>query len=681
MRALAVVVLSAFVAIYSHPAAADALTVREWAEAFAKPAVVGDGIDAAGRKLKSGHLDLSFERGRLYPVVVGGRISGVFFAGIGSFRYVSADPFEAVSFRENLLRASSYKMEEKGVLSDSFTKVLFMLSSGAEGISKSPEWSADMGAGSGTQAFAGHLKRYADNHGAWRYTQLMPQAMADPPPRPLIVAEITAGKHDLFYAYDSMRDHDEYIAVIKKSRSSVPFLKNRRYPWYLSTQPLERRRLEARPVSFVLTELDVEIVNPRDEAARILVEQTIEARIPVKVLDFHLATEVIGGAGHLQQIDYTLTRVTDAAGKKLAYSHLRNDLLVEMPTTLAPGDKVKLRFEMAGDILYRPRNDSYWQLGSGAGWYPTPNRLTMGSFVYHAVIKAPKPFVPFSNGQTVRRWEEDDLACAEFREPKPIRYAVALAGKYKTYTETRNGLTLNISSYAGDNRRAAKTLAKVIFASIELYEPLLGDYPFPEINVIEINSLGFGQAPAGVIYITKEAFNPLQGDGTRIFSQGVNRRIAHEVAHAWWGHVARFSDPEDQWLSESTADYFGAFAMQKLLRKSEFTKSLAEWQRGAKESSKFGSVYMANYITNEQAREVRHNLLYNKGPLVLHALRQELGDEKFFTILKSFLRSFPMQNVSTIDFVDLTSYIAKKDYGPWYERYLFGTEVPKIRKD
>ena len=84
-------------------------------------------------------------------------------------------------------------------------------------------------------------------------------------------------------------------------------------------------------------------------------------------------------------------------------------------------------------MLYRPGGDNYWSLTWN--WYPTGILWAMEAFTYHAVVKTKKPFTAFSNGRTVRRWEEGDLACAEFQEDKPIQGASILAGRYTTYSE------------------------------------------------------------------------------------------------------------------------------------------------------------------------------------------------------------------------------------------------------
>ena len=95
--------------------------------------------------------------------------------------------------------------------------------------------------------------------------------------------------------------------------------------------------------------------------------------------------------------------------------------------------------------------------------------------------------MPFSNGTTVRRWEEDRLACAEFRIDKPVRFPVVLAGKYSTITQEHEGLTVSVSSYATKKSSAMKKLANNVHSLIGFYHRFLGDYPFEEVKVIEID--------------------------------------------------------------------------------------------------------------------------------------------------------------------------------------------------
>ena len=662
-----------------QPTKSNAATVREWADGFARPTLSGIGVDAARRTLAFGHLRLSECKGRFYPVVALDRVVGAFFDGTAVLTHVSADPLERATYGTNVRRATPWEIDEEGALRTPVESFLVMLSTGADALGGGHEWREGTPPAEAVAAFTKHLERFTHDR-APRYTQLMPQAMVEPPAQPLVIAEVSNSKRDLGYLLDPLRDHDEALWTLEEDRYAERFEKDRRYPQLLSMQPVGRGRLDPRPRRFVLKDVDVTVVNPAGMKLEAEARETFAAVVPIDTLELSLwstrvVTEGVGGTPDEHEV--TLHRVALADGTPLVFSHVNDDLVVQLPRTLRPGEQVALTFGYSGDVLYRPSGDSYWELPTGA-WLPCPQRLEMQYFTYHAVVKVAKPFVAFSCGKTVRRWDEGELACAEFNEELPIQIPVVLAGKYLTVERERQGVKVEVSTYAMADARAAETLFSNILGLIEFYTFYLGPYPFSELKLIEINSYGFGQAPAGVIFITKEAFSPLQDELTRLFSENVNARVAHEMAHTWWGHVVKLGAPEDQWLSESVAEYYSAYAMSKLWHASKFDKALGEWRGNSKFIKDKSSVYLANQLSSEEAHEDRFGLLYAKGPLVLHALRQELGDNAFFTVLKSFVTNFRFKSGETRHFIGVTNFVAKKEMTPFFDRYLLGTEWPKL---
>jgi hypothetical protein len=446
----------------------------------------------------------------------------------------------------------------------------------------------------------------------------------------------------------------------------------------LSTVPLGRTWLEPIPKRFLLRAVDLTLVNADALRAELTVRETFHALQPLTVLDLVLWSSglgTVGASAAVAEHPYTVERVSLAGGQPVPFHHAHDALTVQLPRALAAGEEVTVEFVITGDVLFRPGNDNYWELPTDA-WFPRPPHLNMEFATYHATVKVRKPFTAFSCGATVRRWDEGDLACAEFRSGRPLQFPVVLAGKYATCSETRAGVTVRASSYGMANKAGASKPIAIAFTLIEFYRPFLGEYPFPELDIIGINDYGFGQAPAGIVFLTKEAFQPLQDETSRLFSQGLNARIAHEVAHAWWGHVVKMPGEEDQWVSESLAEYFAAFAIGRLCREADFEKALSDWRGSARFARGKASVFLANHLSGEQAWEDRYGLLYAQGPLLLHALRQEVGDNAFFTMTKSFLRNFEWRFGETRHFVGLTNFVTKRDYTAWFDRYLFGTETP-----
>src|SRR5262249_11818309 len=199
--------------------------------------------------------------------------------------------------------------------------------------------------------------------------------------------------------------------------------------------------------------------------------------------------------------------ITDAAGKSLSFHHQNGTLLVGLRAPAPEGQPVRLTFDITGDFLIRPDGDSYWAL-STEPWFPQPD-LSGQFYTFHAKVRVKKPFVPFASGRTIARKTEGDESIVETEIDKPVQFAVVLAGKYEQQEETRDGLTIRVATYAGKNERAAKQLANLAFLIIKFYERFLGPFPFSEFQILEINAYGFGIAPPGVMFITKEAFNPL----------------------------------------------------------------------------------------------------------------------------------------------------------------------------
>ncbi len=646
-------------------------------------------------RLTSGHLFLLLKSGNVTPVRAGNELVGLFFQGSGSLEYQSVDPIEFPVMAFNIRKASSLtaeKGEKTLTVRDSFERLIW-LSFGKplpELLGGSEIWRPDqkrieakaMVGPSLESAFQKQQERFRRVRGGPLSHSCALQRF-NAPSVPLVVAALDGGKEDLVYVFDEVERKSESLLLLRKSESNDSEMRKFLFPVVVSDQPIGRDRRDPLPPPFLLTDVRLELVASDGKDAALSVVETIaplgHSQSAFR-FDLYNTTYARIGADSLQPRTHRVKSVTDESGKPLSYHHQGDEIVVAFPGPVEANQAIKLRFEIEGDFLVRPGGDNFWQLGLGGGpWFPQPD-LGGQFYTWHCTVKVRKPFLPFASGPTVSRRSEGGDNVVETRTDKPLQFPAVLAGKYEFEEETRNGVTIRVASYAGKNTRAMKQLTNLAYGIIDHYQHFLGPFPFPELNIVEVNTWGFGQAPPGIMFITQEAFNPYIEELNQLYSQGVNERFAHEIAHQYWGHVVKMPSREEEWLTESFAEYCAAVFLKEYKGKSTYQSLLNHWKSRAAFARDASPIPLANrvHVPNdwETRFAIRTGLIYDKGAYLLSVLHKELGDEMFLTFLKSYQKSFRWKFGSTKRVVGLLQFLTKKDYGPFFEANYWGTGMP-----
>ena len=634
---------------------------------------LGDAKVADNTSFTIGHFKLKMTSGSAAPVLAGSEPVGFFFSGKGVIEYETNETAEFPVVAHNVKAIAHLKMTSEAariVLGDDVTSALVL----AAGVAL-PSFT-----GTGAplaDAFREHNEFFDRLWTASRSHELAVQKFSYPSGK-FVRAEISGGHDPLLFGYDDYEDHGEGLFTVHPPVTSTGDrrLDQRLYPGILSIQPIGHDRSITPVPPFTLSALDYSLSADGDDAKLDVTETITRASATENVLRFDMRDEVIARPGATPR-KFNVRSVTDAEGRPLHFDHHRADLVVEVPPSSSP--VVKLKFSIDGDFLVREGGDNAWQLPIGGGWFPQPRQLAGNAYTVHSVVRVKKPFVPLTPGDTVSRREDGDYNVVETVVNKPVQFTTVQSGKYTIYDDKRGERVVRVATYGLPNPRAAKQLTGLAFAIIDYYEYFLGPFPFNEYNIIQINSYGFGQAPPGTMFITNEAFTPLASEVDQLFSQGINERIAHEIAHQYWAYVVRMPSEEEEWLTESFAEYSAALALRKLKDEATYNRLVSTWRGRAKDGASVAPIPYANRIEGDPrtSRIERVALLYNKGPLLLYALHKELGDTQFLTFMKSYTKSFNFKFGSTNTLAGLLQFITKKDYRPFFEKYYWGTAMPE----
>ncbi len=536
------------------------------------------------------------------------------------------------------------------------------------------------------------VSRSVERWGQTRYTGLdhmLAPFVFETMDRAVAFAVLWDGGDDTLFIYDPVNQRQELYGRLKKS--SIGGAGVFQYLDLIMQQPAGID-IKTRPIPRMLqTAIDLELVSLDNEAATEVTTTTVRAGAePVRLLNFSLMS---GRSEEFrtwddQEFPITVSAVTDRGGADLEFSHKYNELLILLPEPLAPGATVTLTVQAEGGFLKNFSGDAYLVLGNMAYLPQLDIYDTAASF--HSVVKVKEPFVPIACGRTVRRWTENGLNCVESLEEKPIAFPFVIVGKFVVTQEEQGGFDIRIYSYATAKKKGAKNLIRNGFAVLDFYSNGMEPFPYKELEVIEIPYYRhfFWQAPAGLVEITSEGLSPTSSgldDFSNIMkryaSQGQNSRYAHEIAHQWFGNLISWGTPYDNWLSESFAEYLSYLFMSEGAKdKGKAKVQLRQWETDTSECSEYSSIYGASALNGDSAHtDCYTQLLYGKGPYVLHALRHDMGEtnfKKMFYFLTTQAAKKPDMKVITEDVILFANAITNKDYHPWFDKYVYGTEIP-----
>ncbi|HEV7424758.1 MAG TPA: M1 family aminopeptidase [Thermoanaerobaculia bacterium] len=623
-----------------------------------------------------GHMTVHLGSGSISRVMAGSEPVGVYFKGSGTFDYVTVEATELPVVDHNVKAVSHVRMTgdaQHATLSGDFGDVLIL----GGGVTM-PEVTGSGGAALG-DAFAQHKTLY-DRLRAMTASHVIAVQKFSFPATKRVIAQFSGGRDNILYDYDDTEDHDESLSTVAPPSSFTgdKRIQQRLYLNLLSDQPVGHDHWTAAKPPFALTALDFSLTADGDNAKADVTETLVRPAAGENVLRFSMAYEEIVKE-NIAARTFHVRSVTDDQGKALPFDHHFGDLVVDVSGVNSPA--IKLKFVIDGDFLVREGGDNAWQLGLGEPWFPLPRQLGAWAYTVHSLVKVKKPFVPFTPGTTLARREEGDYNVVETVLDKPVAFTMVQAGKYQVSEEKRGDRTIRVATYGLRNDRAAKQLTDLAFGIIEYYEFFLGPFPWSEFNIIQMNTYGYGQAPPATMFITSEAFQPTQSLEDQIFSEGINERFAHEIAHQYWGYVVREASSEETWLSESFAEYSAALALKKLMPRGEavYNKLVSTWKGGAKMGVNVAPIPYANRIEGDGSVAFRQRfaLLYEKGPYLLYTLHKELGDTTFLTFMKSYQKSFAWKAGTTKDVAGLLGFMTKKDYKPFFEQYYYGTVMPQ----
>lgn len=150
--------------------------------------------------------------------------------------------------------------------------------------------------------------------------------------------------------------------------------------------------------------------------------------------------------------------------------------------------------------------------------------------------------------------------------------------------------------------------------------------------------------------------------------------ISHELAHQWWGNLITCESWNHFWLNEGFATFMSAAYNEYRFGKEKYNSdidSYFEVYKAIRNSGKDKPLVFNNW---SNATKDDRNLVYFKGAYVLHLLRVELGEQKFWYGIKSFSQKYFGKSVNTLEFQKSMEEAAGQNLNKFFYKWIYGKE-------
>jgi aminopeptidase N len=295
-------------------------------------------------------------------------------------------------------------------------------------------------------------------------------------------------------------------------------------------------------------------------------------------------------------------------------------------------------------------------------WFPG-NHHPSDKASYDLAVTVPRHLRAVSNGELTGETTGGGRTTYTWHTAEPMAsHAVTLAvGRYDiTRSTTGSGLPVYVAVDPTQAEASRKVLAQIP-EIMEWAEYNFGPYPFSSAGAIVDRQGDAGYA--------------LETQNRPVFPGPPDTEtLVHEIVHQWYGNSVTPKTWRDMWLNESFATY-------------------AEWlwdedNGGDSAQQTFDALYDHGEDSYEDlwafppakptsAAQISGGPVYQRGAMVLHRIRQTVGDDTFYDIVQGWAAAHRHGNADTAEF---TAYVEKEapgqDFSEIWEEWLYGEGKP-----
>jgi tetratricopeptide (TPR) repeat protein len=377
-----------------------------------------------------------------------------------------------------------------------------------------------------------------------------------------------------------------------------------------------------------------------------------------------------------------INKITDEAGKVLTGERLADGTIRISPAkAFTPGQSARWTFDYEGVItgkedgpveglkLAAIQEPITYLLYAGR-WFPTSGFMT-DRFTAQIRIRVPQGMKVFASGaigasRSVTLSDGKPGDEFDFNWVKPGFPGTIIAGRFVGPFTGGSGnvkVYLTVAHQANGNQ-VAETAAK----EYDFFTDSFGANESPHLNLVELpdDTLPAVWAPelAGVM-------------GARIADRSGIRLISNTLAHQWWGSQVSPRTLNDSWITNGMARYGELMYLEEDSGKNALKNALEDVAAGA---LAYDTIPLSSAGRLSPFSPEFQSMTLEKGAMIFHMLRGEIGDKAFLATLKGALSQYTDKPIRAEDLYQVAEAQSQQQLTPFFAQWIDGTGAPTFDK-
>ena len=401
-------------------------------------------------------------------------------------------------------------------------------------------------------------------------------------------------------------------------------------------------------------------------AAKTVVTFVAPPNLEVVTFGFHPALKV--------------TKITDESGKVLDGERTADGSIRVVPSTpFVEGQPVHWTFEYEGTITGNEDGpveglklaaiqEPISYLLYPARWFPMTGYMTdrftaemhirvpQGMQVIASGSKGAPQAVTLSNGKPGEQYD--------FDWTKPDFPGTVIAGRFVGPVSAESG---NLKVYLTvSHQQSGSQLAQTAAKEFDFFTNSFGMPETSRLNVVELPD---DTLPA----VWGPELAAIQG--SRVGDKSGIRLLANTIAHQWWGCEVSPRTLNDAWITNGMSRYGELMYLEDQSGKSALDAALVDVSAGA---LAYDTIPLSSAGRLSPFSPQFQSMTLEKGAMVFHMLRGELGDKAFLATLKGILSQYSGKSIRTDEVEKVAEAQSQQQLMAFFSQWIDGTGAPQF---